>query len=92
MSEANTIKRRKVRFGYVNVDEPNTHQILYQYTGNVTVQYFPTILIYGFEDKTDPYEYMGNYNYNDINFEVSVVYETREMAEEEDVVKKEKED
>ena len=50
-----------MKFGYVNTSTKAGKEILRDFTGDVKVQYTPTILMYG-SDKSKPVEYYGNYS------------------------------
>ena len=55
-----TVTVRKVRFGYVDISVEANKEILQSYTGGKTVQYTPTVFMYG-SDKAHPVEYEGDY-------------------------------
>ena len=50
-----------VKFGYVNTSTADGKEILRNYTGDVNIQYTPTILAYG-ADKSKPSDYTGSYD------------------------------
>ena len=53
-----------VKYAYVNTATDEGKEILRNYTGDVNVQYTPTILVYG-SDKSRPEEYYGDYESQD---------------------------
>ena len=63
---ADTIGLRKIKFGYVNLDSDDAEAIIDNYTGEVQVEFTPTVLVYG-PDKADPLEYDGDYSFDDLN-------------------------
>jgi len=48
------------------MEQDDSAGIMETYTGDVELQFTPTILVYG-SDKTDPLEYEGDYGYDDLN-------------------------
>ena len=66
LQKAQTIGLRKIKFGYVNLDEDDSENILENYSGDIEVEFTPTILVYG-PDKAKPIEYDGDYSFEDMN-------------------------
>lgn len=54
------MKSRRIRIGYVNIDNPINDSIIENSVGSNEVYYTPTVLVYG-SDKTAPTEYTGDY-------------------------------
>ena len=55
-----SINGRKVKFGYVDIDAPASQDIIKNHAVGGSVQYTPTVLVYG-QDKLAPVEYTGEY-------------------------------
>ena len=66
IAKADTIGLRKVKFGYVNLDDEKSTDIIDTYTGDLSIEYTPSVIVYG-SDKADPIEYDGDYSYDDLN-------------------------
>ena len=64
------IKTRKVKFGFVDIEDASANMILKDYVGNVMQILTPTVLIYG-RDRKAPVEYTGNYKMFDLETKIS---------------------
>ena len=45
LQKAETIGLRKIKFGYVNLDDDDSEGILDNYSGDIKVEFTPTILV-----------------------------------------------
>ena len=59
LTKLDSMKGRKVKFGYVVIDSPASQDIIANHTIGGTVPYTPTVYVYG-KDK-QPVEYTGEY-------------------------------
>ena len=66
LTTVETIRVRKVKFGYVDVTVEANKEILQTYTAGKSVEYTPTIFLYG-DDKYSPVLYDGDYKFDSLN-------------------------
>jgi len=64
------MNRYPVKFGYVNVDDPASDDVLTDYTVTGDIEFTPSVLVYG-KDKAQPTEFLGNYEFDEMSEHVS---------------------
>lgn len=61
LKAAESMKSRKVKFGYVDISVESQADIMRKHVGQNKIQLTPTVLVYG-RDKANPNEYLGDYS------------------------------